>query len=225
MLVSPGSTSVHILRSREGKSRHWGWPQDSSGCSYQLPQRTEQCPSCLGRERGLRQQREVVSSVCWVSLCQASPVRTRRPQIFQAPVSQRGHLVRVLSRSPQTHQATRNPKAPGKTGPGSRVPKRLGCGTQGSARLFLLPDPTSRVRTECDLQTEGSRKTELPPPAGREQAASSARPPASPPASQPVPPAVAPPLSSQAPKAWTSRRAVGGQGFLWGWRVGNLGCT
>lgn len=153
MLVSPGSTSVHILRSREGKSRHWGWPQDSSGCSYQLPQRTEQCPSCLGRERGLRQQREVVSSVCWVSLCQASPVRTRRPQIFQAPVSQRGHLVRVLSRSPQTHQATRNPKAPGKTGPGSRVPKRLGCGTQGSARLFLLPDPTSRVRTECDLQT------------------------------------------------------------------------
>lgn len=153
MLVSPGSSSVHILRSREGKSRHWGWPQDSSGCSYQLPQRTEQCPSCLGRERGLRQQREVVSSVCWVSLCQASPVRTRRPQIFQAPVSQRGHLVRVLSRSPQTHQATRNPKAPGKTGPGSRVPKRLGCGTQGSARLFLLPDPTSRVRTECDLQT------------------------------------------------------------------------
>lgn len=110
-------------------------------------------PFLLGKGARATAAAEVVSSVCWVSLCQASPVRTRRPQIFQAPVSQRGHLVRVLSRSPQTHQATRNPKAPGKTGPGSRVPKRLGCGTQGSARLFLLPDPTSRVRTECDLQT------------------------------------------------------------------------
>lgn len=153
MLVSPGSISVHILRSREGKSRHWEWAQDSSGRCYQLPQGAEQCPSCLGGERGLRRQREVVSSVCWVSLCQASPVRTRRPQIFQAPVSQGGHLGRVLARSPQTHQATHNPKAPGRIVPGGCVPKRLGCGTQGSAQLFLLPDPTSRVRTECDLQT------------------------------------------------------------------------
>lgn len=77
----------------------------------------------------------------------------RRLQIFQAPVSQGGHLGRVLSQSPQTHQATRNPKGQSKTRPGSRVPSRLGCGTQGSAKLFLLPDPTSSVRTECDLQT------------------------------------------------------------------------
>lgn len=26
-------------------------------------------------------------------------------------------------------------------------------GPTGSAQLFLLPDPASRVRTECDLQT------------------------------------------------------------------------
>lgn len=47
-------------------------------CCYQLPQGAEHCPSCWGGERRL-QQREVVSSVCWVSLCQASPVSTRRP--------------------------------------------------------------------------------------------------------------------------------------------------
>lgn len=108
--------------------------------------------SAWAGSEGYSSQREVVSSVCWVSLCQASPVRTRRPQIFQAPVSQ-DTWEGVLPWSPQTHQATRNPKAPGKTEPGSCVPKRLGCGTQGSAQLFLLPDPTSRVRTECDLQT------------------------------------------------------------------------
>lgn len=44
--------------------------------------------SAWAGSEGYSSQREVVSSVCWVSLCQASPVRTRRPQIFQAPVSQ-----------------------------------------------------------------------------------------------------------------------------------------
>lgn len=154
MLVSPGSISVHILRSREGKSRHWGV---GPGLLQPLPPAapgSRAVPFLLGRgARATAAQREVVSSVCWVSLCQASPVHTRRPQIFQAPVSQGGHLGRVLAQSPQTHQATRNPKAPGRIVPVSCVPKRLGCATQGSAQLFLLPDPTRRVRTECDLQT------------------------------------------------------------------------
>lgn len=151
MLVSPGSISVHILRSREGKSRHWRWAQDSSSRCYQLPQGAEQCPSCLGGERGLRQQREVVSSVCWASLCQASPVRTRRPQIFQAPVSQGGHFGEGAG--PEPPDPLSHTESKSRIVPGSCVPKRLGCGTQGSAQLFLLPDPTSRVRTECDLQT------------------------------------------------------------------------
>lgn len=37
LLVSPGSTSVHILRSREGKSGHWGWARDSSCAATSCP--------------------------------------------------------------------------------------------------------------------------------------------------------------------------------------------
>lgn len=108
----PLALALFTSQSREGESRHWeqellGTPraQCSSSRCHQLPQGAEQCPSCLGGGRG-SQQREVVSSVCWVSLCQASPVRTRHPQFFQAPVFSGRTLGRVLAESPQTHQAT-----------------------------------------------------------------------------------------------------------------------
>lgn len=150
MLVSPGSISIHILRSREGKRRHWGWAQDSSSRCYQLPQRAE--GSLLGRGVRATAASGKLSVQCAGFLC------ARRHQCARGVRRSSRHqclrtLGGVLPWSPQTHQATRNPKAPGKTEPGSCVPKRLGCGTQGSAQLFLLPDPTSRVRTECDLQT------------------------------------------------------------------------
>lgn len=108
--------------------------------------------SAWAGSEGYSSQREVVSSVCWVSLCQASPVRTRRPQIFQAPVSQDtwGGCCPGAPRptKPQEIQkpwARQNQAAVSLNGwtVGSRAP----------AQLFLLPDPTSRVRTECDLQT------------------------------------------------------------------------
>lgn len=143
-------TSSGAVRAKAGTG---GWAQGSSSHCHQLPQGAEQCPSCLGGERGLRQRSGKLSVLCAGFLCARRHQCTRRPQIFQAPVSQGGHLGRVLAQSPQTHQATRNPKAPGRIVPVSCVPKRLGCATQGSAQLFLLPDPTRRVRTECDLQT------------------------------------------------------------------------
>lgn len=61
---------------------------------------------------------------------------------FRHQCARGGRSARGTTRRPQTHQQHK-----------VQSPKPDGSSSCGSAQLFLLPDPLSRVRTKCDLQT------------------------------------------------------------------------